>query len=104
NQERTGRKLADGALIQCERHAPDQAAVILALHQPGVDDPPGGERAHEARHPDLAEIGVDLDLCEDRTMRMHRVSLLCGRVRRALALPLHLAKPCTGENVGITLA
>src|SRR5262249_38533113 len=99
-----GSDVDDGALMQCERHAPDHAAVILAAHQPGVDDPPGRERAHEARHPDLAEIGVDLDLCEDRAMRMHGVSLLCGRVRHAPAPPLHLGKPCTGQNVGIALA
>src|SRR5882724_12574175 len=91
-------------LMESERHAPDHAAVVLAAHQPRVDDPPGCEGADEARDPGLAEIGVDLDLCEDCAMRMHSISFPCDLVGCTLAAAFDFGEPGAGENVDIALA
>ena len=79
--------------VQREGRAPDHAAIELAAHQPRVDDPPGREGADQARGADLAEIGVDLDLREDRSVRLQRMVADGRRIARALALPSISASP-----------
>ena len=91
-------------LVQGERDAPDHAAVVLAAHQPRIDDPSGREGADKPRHPDLAEVRIDLDLGEDGAMRMHGIGRLRGRVAAPLAATLDLGKPGAGQDVGIALA
>ena len=46
---------------------------------------PGGERADQPGHADLAEIGIDLDLGEHRAVRVHGIVRLRRGIGRALA-------------------
>jgi len=81
----TGTPVHDGILMERERHAPDHAAQELAAHEMRVDDPPRGEDADDTRDADLTEIGIDLDLGEDRAVRMHGIGGLRRRIRGTLA-------------------
>ena len=74
------------------------------MHEPRVDDPPGREGADEARYANLAEIGVDLDLRVDRSVRLQRVVADGRRIARALAPSVELRQAGAGEDVGVALA
>ena len=64
----------DGMLMQSERYAPNHTAVVLAAHQPRIDDPAGREGADETGGADLPQLGVDFDLGENCPVRMHGVA------------------------------
>ena len=89
-----GARVHHRVLVQRERHAPDHAAVILAAHQPRIDDPAGREGADEPGHADLPELGIDLHLGEHGAVRVHGVGSTAppGRPRSCRA-PRFRARP-----------
>jgi hypothetical protein len=102
---RPGARIHDGVLMQRERHAPDHAAIELAAHHAGIDDPSGGERADHAGRADLAEIRIDLDLGEHGPMRMHGVGRIARPDRpRWFPGPSISRSPARAEDIGVALA
>jgi hypothetical protein len=79
----------DGLLHQGHAEAHGHAADELRPGQRGIDDPPGGEDAEQARHPHLTGVGVHLHLRELGPERMTgeaRIALdVLGRVRGPFA-------------------
>src|SRR6516162_5839196 len=75
-----------GSSTACSCNAnetPQIMPLILAAHEPRVDDGAGCEGADTARRPDLAELRVHLHLGEDSAVRVHGVGLLRERIRAA---------------------
>ena len=95
-----GARIHDGLFVQREADAPDHPAVILARHQPRIDDAPGREGADEPRAADLPEVGVDLHLGEDRAVGMRRIGV-AARAGRALAAARDRRLPGAGEDLGV---
>src|SRR6202023_586149 len=81
----------------------DHAAIDLAAHEVGIDDPSRRERADQAGDADLTQIRIDLDLGEHRAMRMHGVVRLRRRVRSALAAGLALREAGAADYVSVAL-
>ena len=65
---------------------------------------PGREGADEPRHPNLPEIGVDLDLGEDGAVRIEGVGGCHRRIARRLRGTDHLVAPGAPEDFGIAFA
>src|SRR4029077_3161457 len=66
--------------------APYHAAHDLAVGGLGVEDAPGRDRADDAGHADDADFLVDLDLGEDRRMRVARIRLRILKAHGAFPL------------------
>jgi hypothetical protein len=90
--------------VQGKGNAPDHTAVILAAHQPRIDDPSGGKGADHAGNADLTEVGIDLHFGEHRAMCVHGIGLLRYRVGGGVAAPLDLRKAGAAKDVGVAFA
>src|ERR1700730_14707505 len=99
-----GPSIDDRLLVERKGYAPDHAAVILAADQARIDHAAGREGTDETRRADLAEIRIDLDLSEDRPVRMHGVSRLRRRVGGARAAALDFGEAGPLPEVGVALA
>jgi len=99
-----GPLVRDRFFLQCERESPDHAAEILAAYEMGIDDAPGGEGADQACDAHLAKIGVDLDLREDRAMRIQRIGFGNRRVARGLGRTDDFGSAGTIEDLRVAFA
>jgi hypothetical protein len=91
-------------LVKRERDPPDHAAIILALHQPRVDNGAGCESPDKALHPDLPKLGVYFHFGKDRSMRVHGIGIRRGWICCATATSLDLRQASTSKNIRIALA
>lgn len=90
--------------MQGEGNTPDHAAIILAAHQPWIDDPSGGKGADHPSDADLPQIVIHLHFGEDGAMRMHGIGFLHRRVGSGVAATLDLMEAGSAEDVGVAFA
>src|SRR6516165_8033951 len=93
-----------GRFIEREGDTPDHAAVVLAAHEPRVDDGAGRESADQTRRPDLPQLRVNLHLGEHGAMRVHGIGLLREWISAGAAVSLDLGKAGAAQDIGIALA
>src|SRR6516162_4693543 len=93
-----------GRFIEREGDTPDHAAVVLAAHEPRVDDGAGRESADQTRRPDLPQLRVNLHLGEHGAVHVHGVGLLRERISAGAAASFDLGEAGAGQDVGIALA